>query len=67
LNFNLSGDKIGGTLMIFNSLGKKVYDLKIQSTRLQIDLSKLADGFYILNYSKESFSYSSKFVKAGVR
>lgn len=65
LNLYLDDENVGGMLNIYNSLGKRVYEVNIQSSESQIDLSNLADGFYFLRYEKDSFFYSNKLIKTG--
>ncbi|MDA3943808.1 MAG: T9SS type A sorting domain-containing protein [Bacteroidetes bacterium] len=51
------------TATIFNSLGQLVRQIDTQGSELQLDLSKLENGLYILKLQTFDRSYSYKFVK----
>lgn len=62
LTLDLSSNK-AEKLFIYNSLGQEVYTLNLTSETLQIDVSALAPGLYILKASGEKGTYTGKFIK----
>lgn len=65
LNIVISEENREGVLVIYNLLGQKIHQTLIKQSELQINLSNLPKGTYILSYFNNSHKYSSKFIKDG--
>jgi len=53
----------GGTLVIFNSLGDKMIELKAENGKTEIPITDFASGVYYIIYRNNATLYSQKFIK----
>ena len=65
LNLVLPNENPSGLLVIYNNIGQKVYQILVDRTNFQINLSNLSKGIYLIVYSNDSYKYSRKFIKVG--
>jgi pimeloyl-ACP methyl ester carboxylesterase len=64
MKLKIADENLGGRLQIFNSIGKRVIDTKLNTREeSQIDVSHLTDGFYIVQYDKHALSFTTKLIK----
>lgn len=62
LNLKLSEQNTGGLLLLYNSIGEKVYQSLVNNCNSQINLSKLPQGTYFLVYRNNSIKYVRKVI-----
>lgn len=61
LNIN---SKTGGTLQVYNLIGKEVFSRRVHDLNTNLDLSNLSSGLYVIKLeSDEGATYSQKLVK----
>jgi hypothetical protein len=63
INLAITEEQRGGRLQIYNVLGKKLHEHLIKKDNVQIDVSHLPTGTYLVLISKEGYLYSTKFIK----
>ena len=63
LNLEFGEGDTGGLLVIYNTLGEKVYQQLVNSCGWQVNMCKFAPGAYFVLYINGSFKYSSVVVK----
>ncbi|MFT6166653.1 MAG: dienelactone hydrolase [Vicingaceae bacterium] len=63
INLVITEEQEGGRLQIYNVLGKKLHEHLIKKDNIQIDVSHLPKGTYLILISKEGYRYSTKFIK----
>jgi hypothetical protein len=55
----------GGTLVLYNAKGERVYRAKAVDASAQVDLSTLPDGLYLLRVEEEAATRTIRVVKRG--
>ncbi|MBT4683993.1 MAG: T9SS type A sorting domain-containing protein [Chloroflexi bacterium] len=64
LEVEIPNEALYGRLLVYNLTGKKVYQGIVRQSVVQIDVSHLPDGLYLVTYAKNSLTASGKFTKA---
>lgn len=67
LNLDIPSQQTQGLLIIYNSMGRKVYQQIVTERKAQFNVSDLPGGTYAAVFLNGQFTYTRKFVKAGNR
>jgi hypothetical protein len=60
---NISATETIQNAEIYNKIGKNVMSVKVNDTKVSLDISNLAAGIYIVKYNANDKIGSAKFIK----